>query len=231
MADVDERVRGTGISAWGDEPADVPARRRWPQALRSWLNAAGVVKEARSSAQAARPQGDRSSAEMTTLPAVGRGQALREAHRSLRRHLKRHRPLRGIMPHLHFIEQSLARQGSAALTDLPVWVMQRGLQQLARLPWDEHSEPSLHPLQTLRLRLIEAIETRGPRAVVRHASTPEQDSFSGSLDEAPSSCGPESLPPAGIVVDELPDSDFDRLPGGSMRHGARDIYGTGLRKR
>lgn len=231
MAEADERVRDTGMSRWGDRLGDAPAVRRWPQALRAWLNAVGVVKAARPSPRAAKPVEERFSADMTTLPAVGRGQALREAHRSLRRHLKRHRPLRGILPHLHFIERSLARQGSAALTDMPVWVMQRGLQQLSRLPWDEHPEPALHPLQTLRLRLIEAIEARSLHAAVQHPYVPEQDSFSGGLDELLSGGAPDSEPPAGIVVDELPDSDFDRLPDGSARHASWERHSTGLRKR
>lgn len=101
--------------------------------------------------------------EMTTQLPPTRGHALRDAHRLLRRRLREHPALREMLPHLAVVERKLARRGSRALRDLPLPVLQRSLQQLAVLQRED--EPPLETLQlrVLRLRLIEAIETRQQR--------------------------------------------------------------------
>jgi hypothetical protein len=82
----------------------------------------------------------------------------------------------GCCPHLYFIERALAHQGSAALPELPVRVLQRGLQQLARLPADNLAERV--QFSVLQQRLEEAIDrtaarqhTSARRASQRHRST------------------------------------------------------------
>lgn len=231
-----ERLQDSRISVWGTEPDDAPSGPRWPQPLKAWQRLAGALKQARQArqlheaVQAHARQHERSSGEMTTLPSGGRGQSLREAHRELRRQMRRHPALRQVLPHLYFVERSLARHGTAALFDMPLWVMQRALPQLGRLPLDEHPDALEHPLHTLRLRLIEAIETRSLHVAVKHPVTADDDGFHGSPDSQMSALGPMSLPPAGIVVDEMPNSAFDTPD--FDRPQRDDVYrGTPYRRR
>lgn len=230
------RLHDSRISVWGAEPDEATSGTRWTQPLKAWQRLAGALKQARQVLQAHEAdqgharQHERSSGEMTTLPSGGRGQALREAHRELRRQMRRHPALRRVLPHLYYVERSLAHHGTAALLDMPLWVMQRALPQLARLPLNDYADPTLHPLHTLRLRLIEAIETRSLHVAVNGPMTEDDDSFHGSLDSQMGAAGPLSLPPAGVVVDEMPNSAFDapaldhphrdnRPSGRSMRRG------------
>ncbi|MEY4416241.1 MAG: hypothetical protein RIQ53_3534 [Pseudomonadota bacterium] len=136
-----------------------------------------------------RPRG---SDELTTQLPPTRGHALRDAHRLLRRRLRQHPALRTMLPHLAVIERKLARRGSRALRDLPLPVLQRGLQQLAMLQRED--EPPLETLQlrVLRLRLIEAIETRQrhgeplvlpPRPHLHLAGDPSSAWDDGSADD------------------------------------------------
>jgi len=93
----------------------------------------------------------------TSPPIVeSRGQALREAHRSLRALIKQHPGLKQVMPHLAHIERALGRKGSKALMRVPVAVLQRGLEQLESL----QSEQPRDALRALRTRLVEAIALR-----------------------------------------------------------------------
>lgn len=85
-----------------------------------------------------------------------RGQALREAHRSLRALIKQHPGMRQVMPHLAHIERALGRKGSRALLRIPVAVLQRGLEQLEGL----QAEQPRDALCALRTRLVEAIALR-----------------------------------------------------------------------
>jgi hypothetical protein len=207
-----ERLQDSHISVWSVTPDDATGGSAWVHPLKVWQRLAGAIRHARQvhgAGQARAPQRERSSGEMTTLPSGGRGQALREAHRELRRQMRRHPALRQVLPHLYFVERALARHGTAALFDMPLWVMQRALPQLGRLPLDEHPGAFEHPLHTLRLRLIEAIETRNLQVAVERPASEGDDSFHGSPDSQMSALGPMSLPPAGIVVDELPNSAFD----------------------
>lgn len=210
-----ERMHDSRISVWGVAADDTAGGRRWTQPLKVWQRLADAIKQARQvrhphEADPSRArQHERSSGELTTLPAGGRGQALREAHRELRRQMRRHPALRRVLPHLYFVERSLARHGTAALFEMPLWVMQRALPQLARLPLDDHPETLEHPLDTLRARLIEAIETRSLHVAVSHPAPDDDDHFHGSPDSQQGTPGPLTLPPAGIVVDEMPNSAFD----------------------
>lgn len=224
-----ERLHDSHHSVWSVTPEAARTGSAWAHPLQALQRLTCAIKQARQERQMhpagqtqAHPQ-ERSSGEMTTLPSGGRGQALREAHRELRRQMRRHPALRQVLPHLYFVERSLARHGTAALFDMPLWVMQRALPQLDRLPLDEQPDAQpdeqpdalAHPLHTLRLRLIEAIEVRSLQVAVEPAAPEHDDSFHGSpdtldsLDGRMSRLGPMSLPPAGIVVDELPDSAFD----------------------
>ena len=103
---------------------------------------------------------ERTSAELTTQPPPTRGQAMREAHRTLRHRMKSHPAVRQVLPHLSVVERGLAKRGSRALMQLPVTVLQRALEQLALLQREDESPAEALNLRVLRLRLIEAIALR-----------------------------------------------------------------------
>jgi hypothetical protein len=63
-----------------------------------------------------------------------------------------------VLPHLTYLEQSLARLGSRALVDLPVKVLQRAMDQLDSIGGGEHADALL----PLRLRVEESIRQRTP---------------------------------------------------------------------
>lgn len=111
---------------------------------------------------------------------TGRGQVLRAAHRALRDRLRAQRPLRRVLPHLYYVERALARQGSAALTDTPVRVLQRALHQLERLPADNLAERQ--QFSVLQQRLTEAIQQRSLQAASWPRQAELQDSWMGRLD-------------------------------------------------
>lgn len=138
----------------------------------------------------------------TSPPLVveSRGQALREAHRSLRALIKQYPGLRQAMPHLAHIERALRRQGSRALARVPVSVLQRGLEQLDRL----QSQQPRDALRTLRYRLVEAINLRdGERTGGRD---------DGALDGlGAAGVRPARRAPGGVEVMEVPQSEFDEV--------------------
>lgn len=105
----------------------------------------------------------RTSAEMTTLLANSRGQALRDAHRTLRRHLEARPVLRRMSPHLSALERGLARRGSRALGKLPIPVLQQALQQLGLLLREDQPGHDAEDLRVLQERLTEVIALRAPR--------------------------------------------------------------------
>jgi len=118
----------------------------------------------------------------TSLPAVeSRGQALREAHRSLHALIKQHPGFKQVMPHLAHIERALGRKGTRALQRIPVAVLQRGLEQLETL----QAEQPRDALRALRTRLVEAIALRSvardPAVGVRQA--PEVEVMEASQSE------------------------------------------------
>jgi len=87
-----------------------------------------------------------------------RGEALRLAHLALQVLLAEHREARHVLPHLTYLEQSLARLGSRALVDLSVKVLQRAMDQLDSIGGGEHADALL----PLRLRVEESIRQRTP---------------------------------------------------------------------
>jgi len=97
-------------------------------------------------------------APTTTSKTGGRGEALRMGHVALQSLLAEHRDARHVMPHLTHLEQSLARQGSRALVELPVKVLQRAMAQLDTIEGGHHAEALL----PLRLRVEESVRQRTP---------------------------------------------------------------------
>jgi hypothetical protein len=89
-------------------------------------------------------------------PPVGRGQALRQAHRALRALFERQDGLRQVLPYLSLLERALGRKGSKALSRLPAPVLQRSLEQLE----DLLSNENIVDLHTLRSRIIESLALR-----------------------------------------------------------------------
>ena len=111
-----------------DEPDGARTRRATATFWQRLCRAVALLGSRRRAAD------ERSSAEISTLPSGSRGQALREAHRFLRRQLRRNSAVRAVMPDLRQIEQALAALGSSALLELPIPVLRRGLMQLGHLP-------------------------------------------------------------------------------------------------
>lgn len=108
----------------------------------------------------ARQRDQRTSAEMTTQPPPTRGQAMREAHRTLRTRMRSHPAIRQVLPHLSAVERHLAKRGSRALMHLPLPVLRKALEQLAVLQRDDESPIEAMNLRVLRLRMIETIALR-----------------------------------------------------------------------
>lgn len=169
-----------------EQPAPGPG---WRAPLLRWFRVLGGMRLGLAF-DLGRRSGTHRSADATTLPPPSRGQALRDAHRTLRQHMRNHPAIRQMMPHLSCIERSLAKRGSAALKRLPVGVLQRGLAQLAVLQdGDAASGEALH-LRMLRFRLLEAITVRNNMPYVwgvnhdtmpgkRHDIAAGSDSLSG----------------------------------------------------
>lgn len=194
----------------GDGTGQGAARHVWRFPLQAWRRLTGAWRQAGQP----RPRGPaRDNAELTTLPPPGRGQALREAHRTLRQRMRSHPVLRQVMPHLYYIERALAKRGSVALLRVPVPVLHRGLLQLAQLQHD--NEPPLEALnlRVLRLRLIEAIAVRAEALPPDHAGSarpdPQRTDVGATLNPVQTTQIPASSSLPGVEVRELPASAFD----------------------
>ncbi len=87
-----------------------------------------------------------------------RGEMLRQSHLALQTLLQEHRDVRHVLPHLIHLEQALARQGSRALVELPVKVLQRAMDQLDTIVGGRQAEILL----PLRLRIEEVVRQRTP---------------------------------------------------------------------
>jgi predicted oxidoreductase len=72
--------------------------------------------------------------------------------------LQAHRDVRHVLPHLIHLEQTLARQGSRALIEVPVKVLQRAMDQLDTIEGGSQAAALL----PLRLRVEEAVRQRSP---------------------------------------------------------------------
>jgi hypothetical protein len=207
--------------------SDTPPPPRWPSVTGLWQRLAQGLRPGKQTAA-----DERSSGELTTLPGASRGHMLREAHRGLRALFRQEQALRQVLPHLYFVERSMARRGSMALMDVPVLVLQRALQQLDRAPLGgEDGGLDLAHLQILRYRLAEAIGLRSRHLVgsgkgkVRSG----QDSFNGALDTRPSTRAGLSTLPGGLDVTEVPQSLFDEVVEG--RHPPLSETGSFYRRR
>lgn len=97
-------------------------------------------------------------AQTTSSKPGSRGEALRMAHVALQVLLAEHREARHVLPHLTYLEQALARNGSRALVELPVKVLQRAMDQLDSIGSGEYADALL----PLRLRVEESIRQRTP---------------------------------------------------------------------
>ena len=206
-------MQDSQLSVWTIETVDPPQGAGWLKTLATWQRWAVQRKPPQSITKPA-GQHDHHRSEATTLPEPGRGQALRQAHRALRDRMRAQRGLRRVLPHLYFIERSLSRQGSVALLNMPVWVLQRGLQQLTRLPADSLAERV--QLSVLQQRLVEAIASRSQQAKQPPVRPEPPDSFMGGLD---SQLGARSAVHAnlgGLEVHELPRSAYDDLVQGTL---------------
>lgn len=198
--------------AWQSPGESEPAPPRWSKVAGLWQRLADGLKPGKPSTP-----DERTSGELTTLPGASRGHLLRDAHRGLRALMRQEQALRRVLPHLYFVERSLARRGSMALMDVPVLVLQRALQQLDRVPvGGEAGGLALSHLQVLRYRLAEAIGLRSRHlgAGSKARGKGGQDSFNGALDTLPSARGAVSTLPGGLDVSEVPHSLFDEVVEG-----------------
>jgi hypothetical protein len=219
-----ERMQDSQLSVWtfeAAEQAQAPGMG-WLASLTAWPRWPAAPKPR---SPGARDRADPAVAEATTLPEPGRGQALRLAHRALRDRMRAQRALRRVLPHLYFIERALSRQGSIALLEMPVWVLQRGLQQLSRLPADSLAERV--QFSVLQQRLVEAIRQRSVLPAQRPAAQESPDSFMGGLDSQLGGRGTPHSGHGGLEVTELPDSAYDDLVQGTLpaRDGAANTSG------
>lgn len=185
------------------KPRASMGRRLWEH-LQFWRQ-----RPSRSLDGAGVDDSQRASGDVTTQPPPSRGQALREAYRTLRLRMDSRPAVRQVLPHLAAIERSLGRHGSRALHRLPVPVLHRGLTQLTLLQSDDDDPLDAANLRVLRLRLIEAIALRSapapgidalppppPRALRRSSPAPRGFAPSSSL------MGGSTLP-QGMEVSEV----------------------------
>ncbi len=213
MAGSTERLQDSQQSVWAFEAPDQRPAPGWLQPLKAWQRWAAQRKARRPLSDKPSTQDPRRG-EATTLPEPGRGQALRQAHRALRDRMRAQRGLRQVLPHLYFIERALSRQGSVALLEMPVWVLQRGLQQLSRLPADSLAERQ--QLSVLQQRLVEAIGLRSRKASQPPVRAESPDSFMGGLDSQLGNRSAFNTAPGGLEVSEVPHSAYDDLVQGTL---------------
>jgi hypothetical protein len=206
-----ERLQDSQDSVWTFEDVEPPAKSSsWM--LKAWQRWAGQ----RRSARPATGKGDVEGPEAEAPPEPGRGKALRQAHVALRERMRVQRGLRQVLPHLYFVERSLSRQGSLALMEVPVWVLQRALQQLSRLPADSLTEREQFSL--LQQRLVEAIASRSRQSAQpqpqRRVDSP--DSFMGGIDSQFDGRSAFQTGHGGLEISEVPHSVYDDLLQGTL---------------
>lgn len=208
-----EGAQDSQLSVWTFEAAEqAPAPGGgWLASLTGWPRWGAAAKPRPADP---RPAASADPSDTTAQPEAGRGRTLRLAHRALRDRMRAQRALRQVLPHLYYIERALSRQGSAALLEMPVWVLQRGLQQLARLPADNLGE-RVH-FSVLQQRLVEAIQQRSMPPTRQAAARDAPDSFMGGLDSQMGSRGGPHSGHGGLEVTELPVSAYDDLMQGSL---------------
>lgn len=170
----------------------------------------------------------RASGDVTTQPPPSRGQALREAYRTLCQRMDSRPAMRQVLPHLAAIERALRKHGSRALHRLPVPVLHRGLTQLTLLQSDDDDPLAGANLRVLRLRLIEAIALRSapaagadnlpppPPRPVRRASPAAPRGFAPSSSFMGGSTLPQGMEVSEVSVDAY--EEAERTHGGFRRH-------------
>ena len=132
-------------------------------------------------------------------PQVGRGHALRCAHRALQSLFGQQEGLRQVLPHLSLLEQALGRKGSKALRRLPAPVLQQALEQLEDLQSSERNAD----LGSLRTRLVETLALRsvitqtdtGPGAPLSYFGLDVREASTSVFEEA-QRCWTAAVPPA-----------------------------------
>jgi hypothetical protein len=203
-----ERLQDSQDSIWTFESGEPAKPSGWMQ--KTWQRWAGPRR-------ATRPVGSPDTverSEATTLPEPGRGKALRQAHGALRDRMRAQRGLRQVLPHLYFVERALSRQGSLALLEVPVSVLQRALQQLSRLPADSLAERE--QFSVLQQRLVEAIASRSSRAAQPQRRHESPDSFMGGPDSQFDGRSHFPAGAAGLEVTEVPRAVYDDLLQGTL---------------
>lgn len=208
MASSIERLQDSPDSVWTFESAEPAQSSGWMR--KTWLRWAAQRRAARPASNI----DDAERSEATTLPEPGRGKALRQAHVALRNRMRAQRSLRQVLPHLYFVERSLSRQGSLALMEVPVWVLQRALQQLSRLPADSLAERE--QFSVLQQRLVEAIASRSSRSTQPLRRPESPDSFMGGLDSQFGGRSQFHSGPGGLEVTEVPHAVYDDLLQGTL---------------
>lgn len=149
---------------------------------------------------------ERTSAEVTTQfeASPGRGHALRNAHRTLARHMQNYPALRQVTPHLAVLERAMGKRGSRALLRLPLPVLRRSLEQLTMLQRDDDSPEDTASLRVLRLRLMEAIALRTAREQARAAAdAPHSDAPAANGHDASDPLRGDGLEVRQISVEEF----------------------------
>ncbi len=120
-------------------------------------------------------------------PPIGRGYALRRAHRALQQLFAEQEGLCQVLPHLNLLERALAKKGSKALRRLAMPVLHSALEELEDLQSSEN-----HPdLATLRTRIVEVLALRsvitqtdsGPGATLSHYGVEVQEASHSAFDE------------------------------------------------
>lgn len=181
----------SAASAFG--PGDGRTRRRGLR-MGAWGVLRTVLGLASGFGRDTRP---RTSAELTTQLAGGRGEALREAHRTLKRHMASLPALRRVAPQLSVLERTLAKQGSRALARLPIGVLHQALRQLELIQNGQTPPADAEHLAVLHQRLLEAIAARNPRMRLH--------------DEGPDTiANHESLLGRGLEVRDISVDEYDR---------------------
>jgi hypothetical protein len=101
---------------------------------------------------------DASRLEVPNSKTLGRGESLRQGYLALQSLLAQHDDARHVVPHLSHLEHTLARNGSRALTSLPLKLLQRAMDQLDMIEGTARGEA----LMALRVRVDEAVRRRTP---------------------------------------------------------------------
>lgn len=124
---------------------------------------------------------DQSRLEVPSSKTLGRGEVLRLGHLALQSLLSQHDDARDVVPHLNALEHALGRNGSRALTTLPIKVLTRAMDQLDMLAGGQRSEE----LMALRLRVDEAVRRRTPVNMKGDIANIEvRDASASQFDEA-----------------------------------------------